>query len=123
MNGVNFLVDTNVCLYLLSGNKTIAEILDGNNLFISFITQLELLSFNNLTENEKSTIHSFTDDCIVIDLNEDIKEFVVILRSKHKIKLPDSIIAATSVYFDIPFITADKGFKKIKELNLLFYQV
>jgi predicted nucleic acid-binding protein len=123
MNGVNFLVDTNVCLYLLSGNKTIAEILDGNNLFISFITQLELLSFNNLTDDEKSTIHSFIDDCIVIDLNEDIKEFVVILRSKHKIKLPDSIIAATSVYFDIPFITADKGFKKIEELNLLFYQV
>ena len=123
MNGVNFLIDTNVCLYLLSGNKTIAEILDGNNLFISFITQLELLSFHNLTDDEKSTIHSFIDDCIVIDLNEDIKEFVVILRSKHKIKLPDSIIAATSVYFDIPFITADKGFKKIKELNLLFYQV
>ena len=123
MNGVNFLVDTNICLYLLSGNKTIAEILEGNNLFISFITQLELLTFNNLTENEKITIHSFIDDCIVIDLNEDIKEFVVILRSKHKIKLPDSIIAATSVYFDIPFITADKGFKKIKELNLLFYQV
>lgn len=123
MSGVNFLVDTNICLYLLSGNKTIADILNENNVFISFITQLELLSFNNLTKEENEIIRSFIDDCIVIDLNEDIKEIVIKLRNNNKIKLPDSIIAATSVYFDIPFITADKGFKKIEELNLLFYQV
>ncbi len=28
MNGGNVLVDTNVCLYLLSGNMTIVEILE-----------------------------------------------------------------------------------------------
>ena len=33
-----------------------------------------------------------------------------------------SIIAATSEYFDLPIITADKGFNKIEELNILFYQ-
>ena len=44
------------------------------------------------------------------------------LRRKYKIKLPDSIIAATSEYFNLPIITADKGFNKIEELNILFYQ-
>lgn len=34
MNSVNFLVDRNICLYLLSSNKTITEILDGNNLLL-----------------------------------------------------------------------------------------
>jgi hypothetical protein len=38
VNVSNVLVDTNICLYLLSGNETIAEILDGNSIFISFIT-------------------------------------------------------------------------------------
>jgi len=122
MNGSNFLVDTSICLYLLSGNKTIAEILNGNGIFISFVTQLELLSFDKLSKNEINKIQSFIDDCIVIDLNEDIKETVINLRRKYKIKLPDSIIAATSEYFDIPIITADKGFRKIDELNVLFYQ-
>jgi predicted nucleic acid-binding protein len=122
MNGGNVLVDTNICLYLLSGNETIAEILDGNSIFISFITQLELLSYSNLSNSDLIKIQSFIDDCIVIDLNEDIKETVVELRRKYKIKLPDSIIAATSEYFDIPIITADKGFKKIDELNVIFYQ-
>ena len=67
-------------------------------------------------------IQSFIDDCIIIDLNEDIKENVIKLRRKYKIKLPDSFIAATSEYFDLPIITADKGFNKIEELNILFYQ-
>ena len=122
MNGGNVLVDTNICLYLFSGNETIAEILDGNSIFISFITQLELLSYSNLSNSDLIKIQSFIDDCIVIDLNEDIKETVVELRRKYKIKLPDSIIAATSEYFDIPIITTDKGFKKIDELNVIFYQ-
>ncbi len=122
MNGGNLLVDTNICLYLLSGNETISEILDGNTLFISFITQLELLSYPTISEIDIIKIQNFIDDCIVIDLNEDIKESVIHLRRKYKIKLPDSIIAATCEYFDIPIFTADKGFKKIEELNILYYQ-
>jgi predicted nucleic acid-binding protein len=42
MSGRSFLVDTNIVLYLLSGNTTIAEIIDGSQLYVSFITQLEL---------------------------------------------------------------------------------
>jgi hypothetical protein len=37
-------------------------------------------------------------------------------------KLLDSIITATSQYFDIPLISADKGLKKVEEINLLFYK-
>lgn len=43
MSGNNFLLDTNIVLYLLSGNTTVAEIIDGTQLYISFVTQLELL--------------------------------------------------------------------------------
>jgi tRNA(Ser,Leu) C12 N-acetylase TAN1 len=66
----------------LSGNRTIAEILNGNGIFISFITQLD----NKLSQNEINKIQSFIDDCIIIDLNEDIKEKVIKLRRKYKNK-------------------------------------
>ena len=122
MSGVNLLMDTNICLYLLAGNETVSEIVDGNTVFISFITQLELLSFHKLTSEEEQKIHSFIYDCIVIDLNEEIKKSVIALRKFYKLKLPDSIIAATSQYFDIPLISADKGLKKVEEINLLFYK-
>ncbi len=122
MSGVNLLMDTNICLYLLAGNETVSEIVDGNTVFISFITQLELLSFHKLTSEDEQKIHSFIEDCIVIDLNEEIKKSVIALRKFYKLKLPDSIIAATSQYFDIPLISADKGLKKVEEINLLFYK-
>ena len=34
-------------------------------------------------------------------------------------KLPDAVIAATALYLDIPILTADKDFAKIKNLDLL----
>ncbi len=47
---------------------------------------------------------------------------VISIRKFYMLKLPDSIIAATSQYFDIPLISADKGLKKVEEINLLFYK-
>jgi predicted nucleic acid-binding protein len=42
MNGDSLLIDTNVALYLLSGNKRLAESLNNSQIYISFITELEL---------------------------------------------------------------------------------
>ena len=33
-------------------------------------------------------------------------------------KTADAIIAASAIYLNLPLVTADKGFKKIKELDL-----
>jgi len=44
------------------------------------------------------------------------------LKRENKIKLPDAIIAATSNYLKMPLLTADKGFAKIKEIQLLHYE-
>lgn len=45
MNGNNLFLDTNIVLYLLSGDKTVADILFEKTVFISFVTELELLGF------------------------------------------------------------------------------
>jgi predicted nucleic acid-binding protein len=72
MNGSDFLIDTNIALYLLSGNKTVAEILNNSTIYISFITQLELLGYKEITNTEHQKIKQFIDECIVIDINNDI---------------------------------------------------
>ena len=43
MSGNSLLVDTNIALYLLAGDERVAELLHGRDLFLSFITELELL--------------------------------------------------------------------------------
>ncbi len=122
MSGDKLFIDTNIAIYLLSGDETLAILLNDKNLYISFVTQLELLGFNNLIKKEEKMIQSFIDQCTVIDINSRIKDKVIELRKAYKIKLPDSIIIASSLYLDIPVITADKGFKKVEELNLLYYE-
>ena len=36
-----------------------------------------------------------------------------------KIKLPDAIIAATAIHYNLPLLSADKGFKNISGLTLI----
>ncbi len=122
MSGRSFLIDTNIALYLLSGNKTIADILDGSQLYISFITQLELLGYKGITIKEQQNIKLFLNECIIIDINEEIKKNTIQIKQKHQIKLPDSIIAATALFIEMPLLTADKGFKKISKLNLALFE-
>jgi len=122
MSGKEILVDTNIILYLLSGSDTLQEILQGKDIYLSFITELELIGFKNITDREEEQIKELLLDCSIIPMNNRIKEKYVELRRKHHLKLADAIIASTSLVFDFPLITSDKQFKTIKELNLIAYQ-
>jgi predicted nucleic acid-binding protein len=57
-----------------------------------------------------------------IDINDEIKEIVIDLKRKYRLKLPDGIIISTAMYLDLPLISADQEFKKAEELNLIFYE-
>ena len=59
MNGNNILLDTNTVLYFLSGDQTVADFIQEKKLFISIITELELLSYKNLTTKEIKVITAF----------------------------------------------------------------
>ena len=50
MTGNKIFVDTNILIYLLNGDLDIAKILDGKDIVISVITELELKSFPKITE-------------------------------------------------------------------------
>jgi len=122
MNGNKVFVDTNIGLYLLGGDVTIAELLNGKQIYISFITQLELLAYSQNSKKDIKVIREFIDQCIILDINDEIKDKVIDLKRRFRIKLPDAIIIATAIYLDLPLITADQDFKKVEELNLVFYE-
>jgi predicted nucleic acid-binding protein len=62
-------------------------------------------------------------DCTVLDLKPEIKDFTIMFRREYKLKLPDSIIAASAYFQKIPLLTSDKDFKRIKELEILIYEL
>jgi predicted nucleic acid-binding protein len=122
MSGNNILLDTNIVLYLLNGEDTLIPLLEEKNLFLSFITQLELLGNRNLTPKDILKIEQFITECTVIDITTGIKEIAITLRQKYIIKLPDCIIMATSLWLNMPLITADHDFKKIDIADLIYFK-
>ena len=122
MNGNSVLLDTNIILYLLNGEETLIPLLEGKNLFVSFITQLELLGARDFKTDEVLKIKQFMAECTVIDISPGIKDMVINIRQNYTIKLPDSIILATSLWLNIPLITADHGFTKIDIADLIYFQ-
>ena len=120
MCGNSVLADTNIILYLLSGETNVSDLLHGKQTYLSFITELELLSFRNLSGHEYQNVKDFISDCYIFDINQQIKKIVIELRQNYSLKLPDAIVAATASYLDIPLITSDKDFRKIKEINIVF---
>ena len=123
MNGNNLAADTNIILYLFNGDHRISEILSGKQLYISFITELEILSYREISKSGLIKAEQFLSQCKVIDINAGIKKKTVEIRKTFSLKLPDSIIAATAMYLELPLISADSNFKRIKDLELIHYNV
>ncbi len=121
MSGNSIVLDTNIILYLLAGDQTLASFLEDKEAYVSIITELELIGFPDITPKELSRIKDFLSACTVVSINEDIKEVYTKLRKQYRIKLGDAAAAATAIHLELPFISADKGFDKIKELQLTSY--
>jgi len=56
----------------------------------------------------------------VLEINSSIKEITISIKQTGKIKLPDAIIAATSIFWNLLFFTRDDDFKNIEGLNCFF---
>ncbi|MBY0476741.1 MAG: type II toxin-antitoxin system VapC family toxin [Chitinophagaceae bacterium] len=122
MSGNSLLLDTNVILYLLAGDSTLAALINGKDVHISFISEIELLSFKKLSVHEEQSIKYFLNDVTITDLNPSIKKKTISIRKEFGLKIPDSIIAATAGYLNMPVLTADEDFKKINTITHLHYQ-
>ncbi len=123
MNGNSIVLDTNIVLYLLNGDDELTSILNNMQLFVSVITEIELLGYHGISVDDKNKIKYFLSECTLVPLNNEIKNISIDLKQTLKIKTPDAIVAATSIYNQIPLITSDKGFEKIQDLDLFLYKV
>ena len=77
MNGNKLFVDTYILIYLLNGDPDITKILDGKELVLSVISELELKSYPNVTPTELAIIDSLVEECQVINQNQEIKKIAI----------------------------------------------
>lgn len=117
MSGLDLMADTNTLIYFLNGSENVFDIINENVIHISFVTEIELLSKNGITKKEEKIINDLISSCIIIPYNDALKQHIITFRKNYRLKMGDALIAASAYYHQLPLISADKDFSKVKEID------
>ena len=126
--GLNLLYDTNVFIYhlndsLINKNFFDPDYIYKNNIYLSGITRIELLSFPQLSKQEEKVINRFLSEFQIIPLTKEIEDISIKIRKESKMRIPDAIIIATAKFMKAKIVTADnaiiKYFKQKDVINPL----
>lgn len=124
--GIKYIWDTNTVIYYLqqqfspSAEKFMDNLVAEARPVISAITEIELLCWKSVSEKDLEILRHFIDDALVIELEQPIKYRTADIRKKHKIKLPDAIIAATALVYELILVSRNTSdFKDIEDLQLI----
>ncbi|MEO7861462.1 MAG: type II toxin-antitoxin system VapC family toxin [Nitrospirales bacterium] len=112
-----FLFDTNAALYFM-GNE-LADVLPIGSYHISVISEIELLSYPNLSTKEEGAIRDFLSKIETIGLRSDVTETAIAFRRQHRMKLPDAIIAASASVLDAVLLTNDSALLKLPGIRAM----
>jgi len=122
MNGIKFLLDTNIVIGLLKGNNAVIKLLvesgcELSECSVSQITRLELLSYPQLTQEEEKNIHQFLSSLKVFLFDQRTEELTITQRKNKGGKLPDAMIVATALRHKLRLLTMDKDMRKYAGLQ------
>lgn len=119
--GKKFLIDTNTIIDAQmkklpeSGLEFLADIIN-DDFTISFITYIEFLGYKDATKASEDFIALAN----VIEVNKEIIDTCISLRRIRNIKLPDAIIAATALVYNLSIVSHNTSdFQNIKGLNVI----
>jgi len=123
--GTGYLVDTNIAIYTLKGvlpeNAALflAPILNEGCL-LSIISRVELLGFLFPESDEEAKAKKFIEDSSVLPITDAVADQAIAIRKLHKIKLGDTLIAATALVNGLTLITRNEAdFKNILGLKVI----
>ncbi len=113
MNGIKYLLDTNIIIGLFARNPAVLDLLKTRQVkthecAYNAITRMELLSYPAITVSDKLTLESFLSCMTYLAITQDIENETIQFRLNNKTKLPDAIIAATAIQHQIELLTLDK---------------
>lgn len=106
-------------LYIcIKGKIKQLPISSDDDILISFITKIELLSYKGVAEEEEK-IEELISYYNILLINDDLINKTIDIRRNHGLKLPDAIIAASAIIKEAVLITSDGGItNKMTDLNI-----
>ena len=108
------------CLYnFLNGEELEVGLVGDKKIVISEITEMEVQCNPNLNRTERILLKEFLAGITIIRLNEKLRNFAIKIRLTTRMKLMDSIIAATAQLTGIAVVTCDGNFDSVKTANVI----
>ena len=120
-----YTLDTNAIIYYLDDDPTVVPLLDPifgqeSALFVSIVTELELLSHPGLTEEDIAEIQQLLTSVVIFPLESRLAQLAGALRRQYHLKTPDSVVAATALLTRTTLVTRNiRDFQGIDGLSLL----
>lgn len=122
MNGHKVVADTSLIINFFNGRELAGRLVDQRQIWLSSISEIELLGFHGINDTEISLLKDFIDNCMIVELSKSIRDIAIDLRRIYKLKTPDAVISATAKYLDMPLVTYDRDFEKVKEVSSIILE-
>lgn len=120
--GKGYLIDSNTIIDFFK--KSLPEngryFLSGIEPLISVISFIEIFANAKVSDEEVKELQNFCDIATVYQVNIEIASVTIEIRKKYKTKLPDALIAATALHYNLVLITRNTAdFIKINGLEVI----
>lgn len=98
-----FLIDTNIIGRFLNNrlDDDLAYYIENHNFQTSIISKIELLSWDGFSEKQLKVINQFLNQTTIVYLEETVVIKAIEIRKKYKLKIPDAIIAASALSYNL----------------------
>jgi hypothetical protein len=95
---MNALLDSNILIYASqpAGGQA-RDFIRNNTVFVSVISQIEVLGYHKLNNPERQLLESFFALATIIPITQPIVDEAIRLRCIRKMSLGDSLVAATAL--------------------------
>lgn len=118
------ILDTNIVIGLFKNEPSLVhwfnQVRHSHPISISSVTRAEVLSEPKSTAAQRKRIATFLTLFRSISFDDEVADLVAQLRRTYpKLRVPDAAIAATALSKDIQLVTRDRGFQKVRELELI----
>ena len=127
--GISVLIDTDVLIWYLRGNKKAYSVIDAQEGFeISAVTYMELVQgMRDKNELQKMRKALTELDITMLAINESITSRAMVIVEENylssSVELADALIAATAIDHGLDLLTGNaKHYKVIKNLSLINFR-
>lgn len=117
-----YLIDSNAVIDFFNGKlpQIGEELLVNADPIISIITRIEIFCSRRISDQELAELNRFISIADIINIDQSVVNKAIALRLKHKIKLPDAVIAATAITHELVLVTRNfSDFDTIEGLDII----